>query len=172
MPVLYERLHFNNRKQQPGESITTYMMELSTIARNCAYDTITPDEILWEATEQTQQQIKLMTGAQKVKAVQKSRAATREGPQRGLKTKRHQDQPTGVKRLLWLWEIIRKTWVSSIRKRCNNCGKRNGELQLGSWVFRCIAHLLGAHWQSESMGTCSLQMVSPQRNAPRAFILG
>ena len=37
---------FNNRNQEPGENVSTYLTELRTIARNCAHDTITPDEIL------------------------------------------------------------------------------------------------------------------------------
>ncbi|KAL9978343.1 hypothetical protein ACROYT_G015844 [Oculina patagonica] len=44
--VIYERYRFNNRNQEPGENITSYVTELRTIARNCAHDTITPDEIL------------------------------------------------------------------------------------------------------------------------------
>jgi len=44
--VIYERYRFNNRNQEPGENITSYLTELRTIARNCAHDTITPDEIL------------------------------------------------------------------------------------------------------------------------------
>ena len=44
--VIYERYRFNNRNQEPGENISTYLTELRTIAKNCAHDTITPDEIL------------------------------------------------------------------------------------------------------------------------------
>ena len=44
--VKYERYRFNNRNQEPGENISTYLTELRTIAKNCAHDTITPDEIL------------------------------------------------------------------------------------------------------------------------------
>lgn len=44
--VIYERYRFNNRKQEPGESISTYVTELRVIAKNCAHDEITPDEIL------------------------------------------------------------------------------------------------------------------------------
>ncbi len=44
--IIYERYRFNNRDQAPGESIVTYLTELRTIARNCAHDSITPDEIL------------------------------------------------------------------------------------------------------------------------------
>ena len=44
--VIYERYRFNNRNQEPGENVSTYLTELRTIARNCAHDTITPDEIL------------------------------------------------------------------------------------------------------------------------------
>ncbi len=46
MQIIYERYRFNNRNQAPGESIVTYLTELRTIARNCAHDSITPDEIL------------------------------------------------------------------------------------------------------------------------------
>ena len=46
--VIYERYRFNNRNQEPGENITSYLTELRTITRNCAHDTITPDEILRE----------------------------------------------------------------------------------------------------------------------------
>ena len=68
------------RNQEPGESITSYLAELRTIARNCAHDKITLDEILRdrlvlgmndltlqqavdqiESSEQTQQQVKQMT---------------------------------------------------------------------------------------------------------------
>ena len=44
--VIYRRYWFNNRNQEPGENILTYLKELRKIAKNCAYDTITPDEIL------------------------------------------------------------------------------------------------------------------------------
>lgn len=44
--VIYERYRFNNRKQEPGESISAYVTELRVIAKNCAHNEITPDEIL------------------------------------------------------------------------------------------------------------------------------
>ncbi|XP_074639495.1 uncharacterized protein LOC141897771 [Acropora palmata] len=44
--VIYERYRFNNRKKEAGESISAYMTELRVIAKNCAHDEITPDEIL------------------------------------------------------------------------------------------------------------------------------
>ena len=44
--IIYERYRINNRNQAQGESIVTYLTELRTIARNCAHDSITPDEIL------------------------------------------------------------------------------------------------------------------------------
>ena len=44
--VIYERYCFNNRKQEAGESISAYVTELRVIAKNCAHDEITPDEIL------------------------------------------------------------------------------------------------------------------------------
>lgn len=44
--INYERYRFNNRNQEPGENISNYLTELRTIAKNCAHDTITPDEIL------------------------------------------------------------------------------------------------------------------------------
>ncbi|XP_067047046.1 uncharacterized protein [Acropora muricata] len=44
--VIYERYRFNNRKQEAGESISAYVTELRVIAKNCAHDEITPDEIL------------------------------------------------------------------------------------------------------------------------------
>ena len=44
--MIYERYRFNNRKQEPGESISTYVTKLRVIAKNCAHDEITPDEIL------------------------------------------------------------------------------------------------------------------------------
>ena len=44
--VIYKRYRFNNQNQEPGESSLTYLMELRTITKNCAHDTITPDEIL------------------------------------------------------------------------------------------------------------------------------
>ena len=103
--VIYERYRFNNRNQEPGENITSYLTELRTIARNCAHDTITPDEILRDrlvlgirddrlrerllrlndftlqqavdqikSSEQTQQQVKQMTGGDTlVHALNKSR---------------------------------------------------------------------------------------------------
>ena len=43
---IYERFRFNNRVQEAGESISAYLTELRTIAKNCAHDGITPDEIL------------------------------------------------------------------------------------------------------------------------------
>ena len=44
--VIYERYRFNNRKQEQGESISAYVTELRVIAKNCALEEITPDEIL------------------------------------------------------------------------------------------------------------------------------
>ena len=44
--VIYERYRFNNRNQEPGESASTYLTELRTIARNCEHESITPDQIL------------------------------------------------------------------------------------------------------------------------------
>ena len=44
--VIYERYRFNNRNQEPGESIASYLTELRTIAKNCQHESITPDEIL------------------------------------------------------------------------------------------------------------------------------
>ena len=44
--VIYKRYRFNNRNQEPGESIASYLKELRTIAKNCLYESITPDEIL------------------------------------------------------------------------------------------------------------------------------
>ena len=44
--VIYERYRFNNRKQEQGENVSTYLTELRTIARNCDHESITPDEIL------------------------------------------------------------------------------------------------------------------------------
>ncbi len=40
--VIYERYRFNNRKQEPGENVSTYLPELRTIARNCDHESITP----------------------------------------------------------------------------------------------------------------------------------
>ena len=44
--VIYQRYHFNNRKQEAGKSIAAYVTELRMIAKNCAHDGIMPDEIL------------------------------------------------------------------------------------------------------------------------------
>ena len=44
--VIYERYRFNNRKQEQGENVSTYLTELRTIARNCDHESITPEEIL------------------------------------------------------------------------------------------------------------------------------
>ena len=44
--VIYECYRFNNRKQEAAESISAYVTELRVIAKNCAHDEITPDEIL------------------------------------------------------------------------------------------------------------------------------
>ena len=44
--IIYERFCFNNRVQEADESISAYVAELRTIAKNCAHDGITPDEIL------------------------------------------------------------------------------------------------------------------------------
>ena len=44
--VIYERYRFNNRKREAGESISAYVTELRVIAKNCAHDEITLDEIL------------------------------------------------------------------------------------------------------------------------------
>lgn len=44
--VIYERFRFNNGKREAGESVSGYVSELRVIAKNCAYDEITPDEIL------------------------------------------------------------------------------------------------------------------------------
>ena len=44
--VIYEHYRFNNRNQEPGENIASYLTELTTIAKNCQHESITPDEIL------------------------------------------------------------------------------------------------------------------------------
>ena len=44
--VIYQRYHFNNRKQEAGESIAAYLTKLHIIAKNCAHDGITPYKIL------------------------------------------------------------------------------------------------------------------------------
>ena len=44
--VIYERYKFNNRNQAVGESISAYVTDLRTIAKNCAHEEITPDEII------------------------------------------------------------------------------------------------------------------------------
>ena len=44
--VIYERHRYNNRKQEQGENVFTYLTELRTIARNCDHESITPEEIL------------------------------------------------------------------------------------------------------------------------------
>ena len=44
-PRTHERYRLNNRKQEPGEGISAYVTELRVIAKNCAHDEITPDEI-------------------------------------------------------------------------------------------------------------------------------
>ena len=44
--VIYERYKFNNRNQADGESISAYITDLRTIAKNCAHEDITPDEII------------------------------------------------------------------------------------------------------------------------------
>ena len=44
--VIYERYKFNNRNQAVGESISAYITDLRTIAKNCAHEDITPDEII------------------------------------------------------------------------------------------------------------------------------
>ena len=42
--VTYERYRFNNRNQEPGESIASYLTELRTIAKNCQHESITSDD--------------------------------------------------------------------------------------------------------------------------------
>ena len=44
--VIYEHYRCNNRNQEPGENIASYLTELRTIAKNCQHESITPDEIL------------------------------------------------------------------------------------------------------------------------------
>ena len=44
--VIYEHYRFNNRNQEPGGNIASYLTELRTIAKNCQHESITPDEIL------------------------------------------------------------------------------------------------------------------------------
>ena len=88
--VIYERYRFNNRNQEPGESIASYLTELRTMAKKTANmnDEILRDRIvlgirddkmrerllrlndltlqkavdLIKAAEQTEQQVKLMSG--------------------------------------------------------------------------------------------------------------
>ena len=38
--VIYERYRFNNRKQEQGENVSTYLTELRTIARNCDHESL------------------------------------------------------------------------------------------------------------------------------------
>ena len=44
--VTYKHYGFNNCKQEPGQGISAYVTELRAIAKNCAHNEITPDEIL------------------------------------------------------------------------------------------------------------------------------
>ena len=44
--VIYERYRFNNRKQEPGKSITADLTVLKSITKNCQNKDITPQEIL------------------------------------------------------------------------------------------------------------------------------
>ena len=44
--VIYERFRFNNRVHDAGENVSAYITELRTIAKNCAHDGITADEII------------------------------------------------------------------------------------------------------------------------------
>ncbi|RLJ22759.1 hypothetical protein DJ031_00295 [bacterium endosymbiont of Escarpia laminata] len=44
--VIYERYRFNNRNQAVDETISAYVTDLRTIAKNCAHEDITPDEII------------------------------------------------------------------------------------------------------------------------------
>ena len=48
--VIYERYRFNNLKQEAGESTSASVTELCVIAKNCAHDEITPDDILRDRT--------------------------------------------------------------------------------------------------------------------------
>ena len=61
--VIYERYRFNNRKQEAGESISAYVTELCVIAKNCAHDEITPDEILRDRTVKNGNSVLLATMA-------------------------------------------------------------------------------------------------------------
>ena len=44
--VPFERYRFNSRQQEPGETFDRYVTSLRQIADKCAFDTITPDDIL------------------------------------------------------------------------------------------------------------------------------
>ena len=39
--VIYERYRFNNRKQEEGENVSSYLTKLRTIARDCDHGSIT-----------------------------------------------------------------------------------------------------------------------------------
>ena len=119
--VIYERYRFNNRKQEQGENVSTYLTELRTIARNCDHESITPDEILRDrlvlgirddkvrerllrtdglslkkaveivkAAEQTQQQVKIMTGDLSVNTIKENKEDTKPActKRRNVETKR------------------------------------------------------------------------------------
>ena len=45
--VIYERFCFNNRKQESGESIDTYLTALRTHAKTCNFGLLT-DELIWD----------------------------------------------------------------------------------------------------------------------------
>ena len=44
--IPFERYRFNSRQQESGESFDRYVTALRQIADNCAFDVITPDDIL------------------------------------------------------------------------------------------------------------------------------
>lgn len=156
--VIYERYRFNNRKQEPGESISAYVTELRVIAKNCAHNEITPDEILRDrlvlgvrdeklrerllrvndltltkavdickASEQTSQQLKLITSG----AEESVGAVKTEPPQN---TRRPRDPPIQ-------------------RSECRFCGYQHGNRQCPARGQTCHKCGLKNHFQTRCRST-------------------
>ena len=82
---IYKRYRFNNWRQEAGESISAYMTELRVIAKNCAHDEITPDEILrdrfvlWVRDEKARERLLRINDLTLSKGIDICRAAKQTG---------------------------------------------------------------------------------------------
>ena len=143
--VIYERYLFNNRDQEPGESIENYVATLRRMAQSCEFDTLADQLIrdrivcgisdtvvrkrllqerglnlnkcidMCRSAETAQSRVKTMSAATEVHRVERTRAKPRQSPHN------HQAECKFCGRK---HELV-KEHCPAFGKLCNNCGKNN-----------------------------------------------